>query len=127
VTLRARWVTLRARWATLRARWVTLRALLVGSRQVWGYRTEDGLGLLEYFLLAEELVAEPVWVVNAGISAMQVQEITPTYPPIHLSTCTLAQSSNERQVGKATHREQGALQLRPLRWNETISYTEWEC
>lgn len=38
---------------------------------VWGYRTEEGLGLLEYFQFAEDLGAEPVWVVNAGISAMQ--------------------------------------------------------
>ena len=34
-----------------------------------------GLGLFEYMLLAEVLEAEPVWVVNAGISH---QEDTPT-------------------------------------------------
>lgn len=38
---------------------------------VWGYRTDEGLGLLEYFQFAEDLGSEPVWVVNAGISAMQ--------------------------------------------------------
>ena len=34
-----------------------------------------GLGLFEYMLLAEVLEADPVWVVNAGISH---QEDTPT-------------------------------------------------
>ncbi|CAL8462764.1 g2297 [Coccomyxa elongata] len=34
----------------------------------WGYWSTDGLGLYEYMLLAEELGAEPVWVVNNGIS-----------------------------------------------------------
>ncbi|EIE26157.1 glycoside hydrolase, partial [Coccomyxa subellipsoidea C-169] len=35
---------------------------------IWGYWSTDGLGLYEYMLLAEELGAEPVWVVNNGIS-----------------------------------------------------------
>ena len=38
-------------------------------------RLSAGLGLFEYMLLAEVLEAEPVWVVNAGISNM---EDTPT-------------------------------------------------
>ena len=38
-------------------------------------RLSAGLGLFEYMLLAEVLGAEPVWVVNAGISHL---EDTPT-------------------------------------------------
>eukprot|EP00884_Botryococcus_braunii_P006062 jgi/Botrbrau1/15457/Bobra.43_2s0082.2 len=34
----------------------------------WGYWSTDGLGLFEYMQLAEELGAEPVWVINNGIS-----------------------------------------------------------
>jgi hypothetical protein len=47
-----------------------------------------------------------------------LQEITPTY-----TTCTHAQTSNERNLGEAAHQGRGALRLRPLRWTETISYT----
>lgn len=35
---------------------------------VWMYWTEDGLGHYEFFQLAEDLGAEPVWVFNNGIS-----------------------------------------------------------
>ena len=35
---------------------------------VWGYWSTDGLGLFEYMLLAEELGAEPIWVVNNGVA-----------------------------------------------------------
>ncbi|KAL2902432.1 Alpha-L-arabinofuranosidase 1 [Bienertia sinuspersici] len=35
---------------------------------VWGYWSDDGLGYLEYLQLAEDLEAEPVWVVNSGIA-----------------------------------------------------------
>lgn len=35
---------------------------------VWGYWSTDGLGLFEYLLLAEELGAEPVWVLNNGVA-----------------------------------------------------------
>ena len=35
---------------------------------MWGYWSSDGLGLFEYMLLAEELGAEPVWVLNNGIA-----------------------------------------------------------
>ncbi|XP_056684838.1 alpha-L-arabinofuranosidase 1 isoform X1 [Spinacia oleracea] len=34
---------------------------------VWNYWSDDGLGYLEYLQLAEDLGAEPVWVVNNGI------------------------------------------------------------
>ncbi|KAL0055122.1 hypothetical protein WJX82_007357 [Trebouxia sp. C0006] len=34
----------------------------------WHYWSTDGLGAFEYFQLAEELSAEPVWVINNGIS-----------------------------------------------------------
>jgi len=33
----------------------------------WGYRTSDGLGYHEYLLLAEDLGAKPLYVVNVGI------------------------------------------------------------
>ncbi|KAK9787249.1 hypothetical protein WJX73_009553 [Symbiochloris irregularis] len=32
----------------------------------WEYWSTDGLGLFEYMLLAEELQAEPIWVINNG-------------------------------------------------------------
>ncbi|KAL4424426.1 hypothetical protein ABPG77_006364 [Micractinium sp. CCAP 211/92] len=35
---------------------------------VWGYWSTDGLGLFEYMMLAEELGAEPVWVINNGVA-----------------------------------------------------------
>eukprot|EP00899_Mesostigma_viride_P012385 jgi/Mesvir1/21147/Mv14193-RA.1 len=35
---------------------------------VWGYWSEDGLGLLEYLTLAERLGATPIWVFNMGKS-----------------------------------------------------------
>ncbi|KAI5064945.1 hypothetical protein GOP47_0019640 [Adiantum capillus-veneris] len=35
---------------------------------VWGYWTDDGLGFFEFFLLAEDLKATPIWVFNNGIS-----------------------------------------------------------
>ncbi|KAJ8449143.1 hypothetical protein Cgig2_004198 [Carnegiea gigantea] len=33
---------------------------------VWNYWSDDGLGYLEYLQLAEDLGAEPVWVINSG-------------------------------------------------------------
>jgi len=39
-----------------------------GHYNLWGYWSTDGLGLFEYMLLAEELGAEPVWVVNSGVA-----------------------------------------------------------
>ena len=41
-------------------------ALLLPCPGMWGYWSTDGLGLFEYMLLAEELGAVPVWVVNNG-------------------------------------------------------------
>ncbi len=35
---------------------------------MWGYWSTDGLGLFEYMMLAEELGAEPVWVINNGVA-----------------------------------------------------------
>ncbi|KAM0875241.1 hypothetical protein ACQ4PT_036930 [Festuca glaucescens] len=35
---------------------------------VWGYWTDDGLGLFEFLQLAEDIGASPVWVVNDGAS-----------------------------------------------------------
>jgi alpha-N-arabinofuranosidase len=42
---------------------------------VWGYSTDNGLGFLEYLQLCEDLDAEPIWVVNAGIA---IAEEVPT-------------------------------------------------
>jgi hypothetical protein len=39
-----------------------------GHWDLWGYWSTDGLGLFEFLLLAEELGAEPVWVVNSGVA-----------------------------------------------------------
>ncbi|DBA87466.1 TPA: aspartate-semialdehyde dehydrogenase-like protein [Trebouxia sp. C0004] len=35
---------------------------------VWNYWSTDGMGVFEYFQLAEALDAEPVWVINNGIA-----------------------------------------------------------
>ena len=37
-------------------------------RNLWSYWSTDGLGLYEYLLLSEAIGAQPVWVVNVGIS-----------------------------------------------------------
>ncbi|KAM0854705.1 hypothetical protein ACQ4PT_050259 [Festuca glaucescens] len=42
---------------------------------VWGYWTDDGLGLFEFLQLAEDIGASPVWVVNDGAS--QNEQIPP--------------------------------------------------
>jgi hypothetical protein len=39
-----------------------------GHWNLWGYRATDGLGIFEYLLLAEELGARPIWVINAGVA-----------------------------------------------------------
>lgn len=43
-------------------------ALRPGHWDLWGYRNSDGLGFHEYLLLAEDLGAEPLYVVNVGMS-----------------------------------------------------------
>ncbi|XP_062511561.1 uncharacterized protein LOC134187462 [Corticium candelabrum] len=42
---------------------------------VWGYWSDDGLGYFEYLVMCEMLNAQPIWVINNGIS---VQEDVPT-------------------------------------------------
>eukprot|EP00884_Botryococcus_braunii_P004902 jgi/Botrbrau1/14412/Bobra.0014s0059.1 len=37
----------------------------------WEYWSTDGLGMYEYLLLTEELGAEPVWVINSGVSHLE--------------------------------------------------------
>ncbi|KAK9747967.1 hypothetical protein RND81_02G026900 [Saponaria officinalis] len=37
---------------------------------VWNYWSDDGLGYLEYLQLAEDLGAEPVWVINNGFGLL---------------------------------------------------------
>eukprot|EP00456_Euglypha_rotunda_P090149 TRINITY_DN942_c0_g1_i1.p1 TRINITY_DN942_c0_g1~~TRINITY_DN942_c0_g1_i1.p1 ORF type:complete len:832 (+),score=215.34 TRINITY_DN942_c0_g1_i1:2147-4642(+) len=39
-----------------------------GHWNLWGYRSTDGLGLHEYLQMSEDLGAEPLFVVNAGMS-----------------------------------------------------------
>lgn len=51
-----------------------------GHYNLWGYWSTDGLGIFEYFQLVEELKAEPVWVINNGVShdeSITGKEITP--------------------------------------------------
>lgn len=47
-----------------------------GHQGTWGYRSDDGLGLLEYLLWCEELRMEPVLAVHAGY-ALNVTHINP--------------------------------------------------
>lgn len=47
---------------------------------VWGYWSTDGLGLYEYMLLADELGAEPIYVVNNGISHQQSTPVAQLRP-----------------------------------------------
>jgi alpha-L-arabinofuranosidase len=39
-----------------------------GHWQLWGYRSTDGLGMFEYLQMCEDLGAEPLFVVNCGMS-----------------------------------------------------------
>lgn len=39
---------------------------------IWGYRTTEGLGLHEYLMLCEALGAEPILVINCGMSHKEV-------------------------------------------------------
>uniref|UniRef100_A0A7C9AJM5 non-reducing end alpha-L-arabinofuranosidase n=1 Tax=Opuntia streptacantha TaxID=393608 RepID=A0A7C9AJM5_OPUST len=47
---------------------------------VWYYWTDDGIGYFEFLLLAEDLGAAPVWVINNGIShqeSVETENISP--------------------------------------------------
>ena len=61
---------------------------------MWGYWSTDGLGLYEYMLLAEELGAEPVWVVQNGIAHNDQawQRHTPAPPGSRGACCGLGRS-----------------------------------
>jgi alpha-L-arabinofuranosidase len=39
-----------------------------GHKNIWGYRTTDGMGYLEFLQLTEDLGAEPLYVTNIGVS-----------------------------------------------------------
>ena len=39
-----------------------------GQWNIWGYRTTNGLGYLEYLQMCEDLKAEPLWVINCGMA-----------------------------------------------------------
>jgi alpha-L-arabinofuranosidase len=39
-----------------------------GGWNIWGYRTTNGLGFYEYLQMCEDLKAEPLFVINCGIS-----------------------------------------------------------
>ncbi|HLP05121.1 MAG TPA: carbohydrate binding domain-containing protein, partial [Paludibacter sp.] len=46
-----------------------------GHWNLWGYRTTDGMGYLEYLQLCEDLNAAPLYVVNVGIAHKESQDI----------------------------------------------------
>lgn len=50
-----------------------------GHYNLWAYRTSNGLGFHEFLLLAEDLDAEPMFVVNAGITC---QTRGPSFVPM---------------------------------------------
>ncbi|CAH2074078.1 unnamed protein product [Thlaspi arvense] len=47
---------------------------------VWDYWTDDGLGHFEFFQLAEDIGAAPIWVVNNGISHNEQVETASVMP-----------------------------------------------
>ncbi|GAQ87827.1 alpha-L-arabinofuranosidase [Klebsormidium nitens] len=53
------------RWRQSVGRWENRPGHL---NDVWGYWSDDGLGLFEYLQLAEDIDAAPVWVFNNGLS-----------------------------------------------------------
>ncbi|KAL9243266.1 hypothetical protein vseg_017174 [Gypsophila vaccaria] len=53
------------RWKETVGPWEERRGHL---NDVWHYWSDDGLGYLEYLQLAEDLGAEPVWVINNGFA-----------------------------------------------------------
>lgn len=68
---------------------------------VWNYWTDDGLGYYEFLLLAEDLGAAPVWVINNGIS--HHDEIAPsnlsTYVQDILDSIEFARGSSSSKWG----------------------------
>jgi alpha-L-arabinofuranosidase len=45
-----------------------------GVWNIWGYRTTNGLGFYEYLQMCEDLKAEPLFVINCGISETDMVE-----------------------------------------------------
>jgi alpha-L-arabinofuranosidase len=50
-----------------------------GHLNVWGYRTSDGMGMHEFLQVAEDLGAEPLYVINVGITCQARNEF---YKPL---------------------------------------------
>ncbi len=48
---------------------------------------DAGLGLFEYMLLAEELDAEPIWVINNGISHIEDIPTSQIGPWVQVTPC----------------------------------------
>ncbi|MDD4991007.1 MAG: alpha-L-arabinofuranosidase C-terminal domain-containing protein [Paludibacter sp.] len=47
-----------------------------GHKNLWGYRTSDGMGFHEFLLLAEDLHTEPLYVINVGIAHKDFTDYT---------------------------------------------------
>jgi len=47
-----------------------------GHKNLWGYRTSDGMGFHEFLQLAEDIKAAPLYVVNVGLSLNDSQPYT---------------------------------------------------
>uniref|UniRef100_A0ACD5ZWE3 Uncharacterized protein n=1 Tax=Avena sativa TaxID=4498 RepID=A0ACD5ZWE3_AVESA len=82
---------------------------------VWNYWTDDGLGYYEFLQLAEDLGAEPIWVINAGISHNDEVDTTALTPFVEdvLNSLEFARGSTKSTWGSVRaamgHSEQFAL------------------
>ncbi|MDP4240731.1 MAG: alpha-L-arabinofuranosidase C-terminal domain-containing protein [Bacteroidota bacterium] len=47
-----------------------------GHKNLWGYRTSDGMGFHEFLQLCEDLNAAPLYVVNVGLSHTDYQSVS---------------------------------------------------
>uniref|UniRef100_A0ACD5WAC7 Uncharacterized protein n=1 Tax=Avena sativa TaxID=4498 RepID=A0ACD5WAC7_AVESA len=68
---------------------------------VWNYWTDDGLGYYEFLQLAEDLGAEPIWVINAGISHHDEVDTTALTPFVEdvLNSLEFARGSTKSTWG----------------------------
>jgi len=51
-----------------------------GVWNIWGYRSTNGLGYFEYLQMCEDLKAEPLFVINCGISETNMVEVKDIEP-----------------------------------------------
>lgn len=68
---------------------------------VWNYWSDDGLGYLEYLQLAEDLGAEPVWVINSGEGLADEVDTALIAPFVQemLDSIEFARGSNDSKWG----------------------------